>query len=457
MKMHVRHLAFAAIAGGLAACSQGPADSTATAPPTAAATPAVATTAAEPAAAASIAVIAAVSAPGGTIEQAAAATVGASIDGEILKTDQNDFYRFDNPLKQRDLAIVRLQNRSTTLKPEFKIFNADRSQGAEPYDGTPGASKELTIPLEPGEAFYVEVENYGSTGKYALSVTPQKAFDAHEPNDDVLTASSVAIGTTIEGSIMDGKDTDWYRISGATQGKIHVAFDNQSATLRPDVKTYSASKSQTGEKDDSTPGANLDYTIDIEAGKDFYLQVLPYGSTGKYRITVKPDESQPPPPPPAAPPPPPPPIAETKPAEPAPAPTPAPATAPATTPVDAAAMTSNLASTGQVTLYGILFDFDKADIKPASKTQIDEIAKLLATNADLKLRVIGYTDNKGAAEHNRWLSQRRADAIVVVLVKNHGIAANRLNASGAGSTAPIASNDTEEGRARNRRVELLKL
>ena len=57
------------------------------------------------------------------------------------------------------------------------------------------------------------------------------------------------------------------------------------------MKIYSATKSQTDEKYDGTAGANLDFTIDVEPGKDFYLQILPYGSTGKYRLTAKPDES----------------------------------------------------------------------------------------------------------------------------------------------------------------------
>jgi hypothetical protein len=290
MNYVVRNLAFATIAGGIVACSpQGASNSSSAAPDTG-------KTAAEPAAA----VVSGPAAPtpsgpvtpGGTIEQAASTAIGTTIDGEIAKPEQNNFYRFDVPLKQRDLGVVRLQNRSVTLKPYFKLFNADRSQGAESYDGTPGASVERTIALEPGQAFYVEVLNYGSTGKYTLSVTPQRAYDKYEPNDDVLSATQVAIGTPIDANIMDDKDNDWYRITGATQKTIHVTFDNRSATLKPYVKFFSASKSATGEKYDGTPGANLDFSIDVEPGKDFYLQVLPYGSTGKYRLTVVPEPGQ---------------------------------------------------------------------------------------------------------------------------------------------------------------------
>jgi hypothetical protein len=65
-----------------------------------------------------------------------------------------------------------------------------------------------------------------------------------------------------------------------------VVFDNQSATLKPEVKVYSSSKSQIGDKYDGTSGANLDFSIDVEPGRDFYLQVVPYGNTGKYKLTA---------------------------------------------------------------------------------------------------------------------------------------------------------------------------
>ena len=128
----------------------------------------------------------------------------------------------------------------------------------------------------------------------------------------------------------------------------------------------------------------------------------------------------------------------------------------ASKPVDSATLKSILASTGQVNVYGIHFDFDKADIKPESKAQLDEISKLLAATPTLKLRVTGHTDNKGSADHNQALSKRRADAIVAALVANYGIAANRLTSAGLGASMPVASNDNDQGRALNRRVELIE-
>jgi outer membrane protein OmpA-like peptidoglycan-associated protein len=86
---------------------------------------------------------------------------------------------------------------------------------------------------------------------------------------------------------------------------------------------------------------------------------------------------------------------------------------------------------------------------------LDEIAKLLKKEPELKLHVVGHTDNEGGLAFNMNLSKRRAEAVVNALVKNYGITAKRLTANGVAYLAPVAVNTTEEGRARNRRVELV--
>ena len=123
---------------------------------------------------------------------------------------------------------------------------------------------------------------------------------------------------------------------------------------------------------------------------------------------------------------------------------------------DAAAMGNDLNVTGHAAVYGIYFDTNKAAIKPESAQAIGEIAKLLAANPGLKLFVVGHTDNVGGVESNIKLSQDRADAVLQALVRDHGIAAARLRAFGCGLFSPVAANDTDEGRAKNRRVELVK-
>jgi OmpA-OmpF porin, OOP family len=125
--------------------------------------------------------------------------------------------------------------------------------------------------------------------------------------------------------------------------------------------------------------------------------------------------------------------------------------------VKAADMADALATKGFVDLYGIYFDTDKTDIKPESVKTLDEIANLLKIDRSLKIQISGHTDKTGTADHNMKLSEGRAKAVVDALVKNYGIAAARLQAKGYGDTKPVAPNDTEDGRAKNRRVELRKL
>jgi OOP family OmpA-OmpF porin len=127
------------------------------------------------------------------------------------------------------------------------------------------------------------------------------------------------------------------------------------------------------------------------------------------------------------------------------------------TEVKAETMAKALQETGKVDIYGILFDTDKTDIKPQSKSTLDEVAKLLKNDTTLKLEVAGHTDNTGSADHNVKLSQGRASAVVQALLKNYGINSARLQPKGYGDTKPVAPNDTEDGRAKNRRVELRKL
>jgi OmpA-OmpF porin, OOP family len=122
----------------------------------------------------------------------------------------------------------------------------------------------------------------------------------------------------------------------------------------------------------------------------------------------------------------------------------------------AAALSGGLSGNGHVIVNGILFDTGKADVKPESAPALQEVAKLLKANPALKVYVVGHTDDVGVLAANIDLSKRRAAAVVESLTTQYGIPAARLLPYGDGPYAPIASNDAEEGRALNRRVELVK-
>jgi outer membrane protein OmpA-like peptidoglycan-associated protein len=123
---------------------------------------------------------------------------------------------------------------------------------------------------------------------------------------------------------------------------------------------------------------------------------------------------------------------------------------------DAAAFADDIRSTGHAAVYGIYFDTGLATVKPESVQAIGEIAALLKADPTLSLFVVGHTDATGKIEDNLKLSQARAEAVLQALVRDHAIASSRLQARGCGQFAPVASNDSEEGRAKNRRVELVK-
>ena len=119
-------------------------------------------------------------------------------------------------------------------------------------------------------------------------------------------------------------------------------------------------------------------------------------------------------------------------------------------------LAKQLADKGSVSIYGILFDTCKATIKPESEKTLATIAEVLAKDRGLRLEVQGHTDNRGNKAANRKLSADRAAAVKASLVQKHGVAAERLTTAGFADDSPVADNATEAGRAKNRRVELVK-
>lgn len=124
--------------------------------------------------------------------------------------------------------------------------------------------------------------------------------------------------------------------------------------------------------------------------------------------------------------------------------------------VSAAEMTADISRKGHIALYGIHFDFDSDQLKPESDPTLKEIASALQTDESLNIYVVGHTDNKGSREYNEALSERRAVSVVGALSSRYGVAKDRMIPVGAGLIAPVATNRTEEGRALNRRVELVE-
>jgi outer membrane protein OmpA-like peptidoglycan-associated protein len=111
----------------------------------------------------------------------------------------------------------------------------------------------------------------------------------------------------------------------------------------------------------------------------------------------------------------------------------------------------------RVDVYGIYFDFNSDRIRPESQPVLEEIGSIMKAHPDWRLSIQGHTDNVGGnGQYNLDLSRRRSAAVRLALVKQFGIADDRLSSGGSGAASPKDTNDTPEGRARNRRVELVR-
>ncbi len=123
---------------------------------------------------------------------------------------------------------------------------------------------------------------------------------------------------------------------------------------------------------------------------------------------------------------------------------------------DADALLAALDRDGRVAIYGILFDVDRADLRPGSGQVLDTIATILKANPPLRIEVQGHTDSTGSAERKRQLSLERAEAVVSALAL-YGVDRGRLQPGGLGADQPVGDNATDEGRQQNRRVELVRI
>lgn len=123
--------------------------------------------------------------------------------------------------------------------------------------------------------------------------------------------------------------------------------------------------------------------------------------------------------------------------------------------VDAKAIGDTLKRDGKIALYGVHFDTNKAVLRPDSDEQLKQMAQALKAAGEAKVFIVGHTDNQGDFDANMTLSQRRAQAVADALATRFGIAASRMTARGVANMAPVTSNDSEDSRARNRRVELV--
>ncbi|MBZ5623908.1 MAG: hypothetical protein LAQ69_35170 [Acidobacteriia bacterium] len=230
--------------------------------------------------------------PNGTLPLANLISLDQPVEGEIAENlNDVDCYRVNASPPPRDLMQIEVSNGSKTLALSLSLFDDNMlplPSDQEPRE--PGASLTGHLSPPPNSTVYLKIWGArGTAGKYTLLVRMLKAFDAHEPNDQIFNATKIVPGEPIQANIMDAQDTDFYSFVSPRTGKLSIEILNRSSTLIPALTTFSPDKRTSGFGPDVTkPGAGLEHTIEVLEDQVYYVQVWSQRNTaGNYTLTIR--------------------------------------------------------------------------------------------------------------------------------------------------------------------------
>jgi hypothetical protein len=218
-------------------------------------------------------------------------TLGAWITASIGAPKDADYFTFTTPATHRDWIRIELQNRSTTLEPRLELFDHEKTSLGAVQKTTQGADLAYAFVGAPATSYVVRVSNYygQSVGVYLLRVVATKAYDAYEPNDDILTAKSIALAEPVAADIMDKGDMDYFTVAaGAKDGLLRALVENRSTSLQPEVAVYDSAKTLIGANSNTTPGGDASLSFKAKANATYYVRVRDYYSSaaGGYTLSV---------------------------------------------------------------------------------------------------------------------------------------------------------------------------
>lgn len=218
-------------------------------------------------------------------------TLDTWVTASIGDGKDNDYFVFTTPKTHRDWIRIELQNRSTTLEPRIRLYDAKKVSLGDRYTTTSGADLAYDFVGAPDTTYIARVSNYygENPGVYLLRVVATKAYDSFEPNDDILHAGSIAIGDEVKAGIMDGGDGDYYRIvAGDEAASMLIKVANTSTTLRPQITLYDANKAQVGSQYNATSGGDSSYAFNAAPKATYYIRVRDYygEQPGTYTLSV---------------------------------------------------------------------------------------------------------------------------------------------------------------------------
>jgi len=217
--------------------------------------------------------------------------LGKWITGSVAEGGDSDHYVFTTPETHRDWIRIEVQNRSTTLEPRIQLFNAEKTYLGEQYKTTSGADVSYSFVAPPATKYIARVSNYygKNVGVYLMRVVPAKAYDAFEPNDDILRARMIEIGADIEAGVMDGGDADYFKIeTGSEKAPMLISVANTSTTLRPQISLFGGNKASLGQQYNTTSGGDISYAFEAQPNAVYYIRVRDYygKAAGTYTMSV---------------------------------------------------------------------------------------------------------------------------------------------------------------------------
>ncbi len=230
--------------------------------------------------------------PNNTIFEPNVAVLDKKITGYADKEDV-DFYSVTAPVGVRDILDVKAENLSTDLKIQLNLWSHDKEHlwSNATYDNqvSVGQDAEYAFTADPDVTYFVSVVNFSDKGKYQLSITPRRAFDSFEPNDNILEAKEIRLGSSTEADLLDQQDSDYYWVQG--NGKlISVKVENKTTNLKPHLFIHKDDKSFLWENaaysNQVTAGQNVSYDLQTEAGKKHYIVVNSLGGRGSYKLSL---------------------------------------------------------------------------------------------------------------------------------------------------------------------------
>jgi len=230
--------------------------------------------------------------PNNTTMLANIISINKGVEADIAaQVNDVDVFRFTTPPAPRDRIQITVEPHTPTLSLVMRIYDSDRritDMAADVRES--GRTLTFTWGPPPNTTYYLQINGANHTfGSYTLKVTPLRAFDPYEPNDEIFNSKRIEIGQEVQANIMDSIDTDYYSFIAPRTGQVNVTIRNRSTTLIPALTTFSPEQRNTGFGPDiRTPGATLRHSFDVVENQMYFIQVWSENSTaGDYAIIVE--------------------------------------------------------------------------------------------------------------------------------------------------------------------------